>query len=208
MAQPVGFSGAIANLQIFQTSTARDQGTYHMRSKPIAAEFSKKKPIKFIKPFAIAGMLIIFRMPLHAMDIYRWVDDAGQTHMSDVVPEKYKAVAKRIDSKKFDISDADRLQAQDRAAKDKLLTERKPSDVVAEPTVLNDPKLANPKLAPPMPQGTCSQKWDAYYSSQECFAPFTVRSRYGNIIRPEGFQQCQIVESPVKTCDYDKRLSR
>lgn len=174
-----------------------------MRSKPIAAEFSKKSPIKFIKLFAIAGMLIIFGMPPHAMDIYRWVDDAGQTHMSDVVPEKYKAVAKRIDSKKFDISDADRLQAQDRAAKDKLLTERKPSDAVADPKVLNDPKPADP-----MPQSTCSQKWDAYYSSQECFAPFVVPSRYGMKIRPEGFQQCPIVESPVKTCDYDKRLSR
>lgn len=179
-----------------------------MSSAPTATESSKKNPIEFIKLLVMAGMLIIFGVPLHAMDIYRWVDDVGQTHMSDRVPEKYKAVAKRIDSKKFDIPDADKIQAQDRAANDKRLTEHQPSDAVAEPTVLNDPKSANPKLAAPMQQGTCSQKWDAYYSSQECFAPFTVRSRYGNIIRPEGFQQCQIVESPVKTCDYDKRLSR
>ena len=25
-----------------------------------------------------------------AGEIYRWVDDAGQTHLSDVVPEMYK----------------------------------------------------------------------------------------------------------------------
>lgn len=174
-----------------------------MCSKPIAAELRKKNSIEFIKPLVTAGMLIIIGVPLHAMDIYRWADDAGQTHMSDRVPEKYKAVAKRIDSKKFDTTDADRMQTKERAAKDKLLAERKPTDAGAEPTLLN-----NPKPADPTPQSTCSQKWDAYYSSQECFAPFRVLTPYGSKIKPEGFEQCQVVESPVKTCDYDKRLSR
>jgi hypothetical protein len=127
------------------------------------------------------------------------------------VPEKYRAVAKRIDSKKFDVSDADRMQANDRAAKSKLRADRKQADAAAagdadadvEPSVLNVPKPANP-----MPQDTCTQKWDAYYSSQECFAPFRVLTPYGSTIRPEGFQQCQVVESPSATCNYDKRLSR
>lgn len=166
------------------------------------ALFGEKHPFGFMKSCVIAGMLIIFFGPIHAMDIYRWVDDAGQTHMSDRVPEKYKAAAKRIDSKKFDISEADRKQAQDRAAKDKLATERPPADAVEQPEAVNVSKPTAPS-----PQSTCAQKWDAYYESQECFGPFKVPTPFGSKISPEGFAKCQIVESPLKTCEYDKRLS-
>jgi hypothetical protein len=197
------FAMGTKNGQASNRLTIAVPGSYQMSSKPISAERSRKNPMTFIKPFVIAGMLITCWGPLHAMDIYRWVDDVGETHMSDRVPEKYKAVATRIDSKKFDITDADRMQANESATRNKLLAESKPADAVAEPAVLNAPKPVDPT-----PQSTCSQKWDAYYSSQECFAPFRVLTPSGSKIRPEGFHQCQIVESPVKTCDYDKRLSR
>lgn len=163
----------------------------------------KKYLIGFTKPFVIAGILSMSGGALHAMDIYRWVDASGQTHMSDRVPEQYKAVAKRIDSKQFDISEADRMQAQDRAAKEKLATERKKVDEVAPPTPANFPKTTESG-----PQSTCSQKWDEYYSSQECFAPYLVLTPNGRKISEEGYARCQIVESPYTTCEYDKRLSR
>lgn len=32
-------------------------------------------------------------MPLHAADLYRWVDDQGKAHLSKTVPDKYRAGA-------------------------------------------------------------------------------------------------------------------
>ena len=37
-------------------------------------------------------------MAAGAAEIYRWVDDKGVTNVSDVVPEKYKKVAQRVET--------------------------------------------------------------------------------------------------------------
>ncbi len=40
----------------------------------------------------------------HAVTMYRWVDESGATHVSDKVPDKYRASAKAIDSAAYESS--------------------------------------------------------------------------------------------------------
>ena len=59
----------------------------------------------------------------HATDIYRWVDDQGRTHFADVVPERYKSVATKIDSKSSELSEGARAEAAARAARERTQAE-------------------------------------------------------------------------------------
>ena len=43
---------------------------------------------------AVAGCFAVFLSSLlNAAHIYRWVDEKGQTHFADVVPEKFRLTA-------------------------------------------------------------------------------------------------------------------
>lgn len=153
-------------------------------------------------------MLIIFSTTGYAIEIYKWVDDAGKSHMSDMVPEKYRAAAKRVSSRKYELSDAEYRDAQIRAAeikstKDKGPVEREPVDAIAPPDVPNVPHPQNLGQ-----QSTCVQKWDAYTRSQECFAPFFIRTGQGSFLKPEAYLACQDIPSPAMVCDYDKRAGK
>ncbi len=162
----------------------------------------RKYLIGFMHLFLIPGMLITFAAPSSAIEIYKWVDDDGKIHMSDVIPEKYKAAAKRVNSRRYELSDAERNDAEVRAAKEKLRVERKQIDTEEQLGVVDVPKPVKP-----VQQSTCSQKWDAYRRSEECFAPFFIRTGQGSFLKPEAYQVCQVVESPTMVCEYDKRAS-
>ena len=70
-------------------------------------------------------------------------------------------------------------------------------------------KVVDPKSVVPVQQSTCSQKWDAYHRSQDCFAPFFIRNgKGGSILKPEAFQVCVDVPSPAMVCDYDNRAGK
>ena len=124
--------------------------------------------------------------------------------MSDVVPEKYRAAAKLVNYRKDNISGAERQNAEAKlnSIKRKLVPEQ-----VAEtsnPTIFGDPTPEEPAQ-----QITCSQKWDAYYRSQECFAQYMIRNGLGgSTLRPEAHQNCQEVKTPTMECEYDKRQSK
>jgi hypothetical protein len=51
-----------------------------------------------------------------AGEIYRWVDERGVTNVSDVVPEKYKKVAQKVDTGPLEPDEATRREAVARAA--------------------------------------------------------------------------------------------
>jgi hypothetical protein len=161
-----------------------------------------KYPVVFTKSLVVSVMLISCWLPVHALDIYQWVDDSGKTHMSEMVPEKFKATAKRVDSRRYEVSDDQRNAALARAAKDKRLLAPKQIAEVAQPTVVNDAKPVEP-----VQQSTCSKKWDEYYRSQECFAPFLRRFSGGATLNPEAYSKCKNVNTPAMECDYDKRQS-
>ena len=60
-----------------------------------------------------AGLVVL---AAQAVEMYRWVDEHGVVNISDVVPDKYKKTAQRVNSSQFDLTDAQRRDAAERAA--------------------------------------------------------------------------------------------
>lgn len=163
-----------------------------------------KFPSGFIKSIVISTALCGFGLPAHSLDIYRWVDDLGKIHMSDVVPEKYRATAKLVSYRKDNVSEADRQNAEGRTASNRRTRVPEQDEAITQPAIGNASKPVQP-----VQQLTCTQKWDAYYRSQECFAPYMVRNGSGgSILRPEAYQNCQEIKTPAMECEYDKRQSK
>ena len=64
----------------------------------------------------IAALGAVFSLPLHAADVFRWVDENGRTQISDMVPEKYRKSAVKIDSYRYELSAEQRAEVDARAA--------------------------------------------------------------------------------------------
>jgi len=47
--------------------------------------------------FLLLACCLLWSLPAHAGDIYRWADEQGKVHLSDTVPEKYRKGAVRVD---------------------------------------------------------------------------------------------------------------
>jgi len=142
----------------------------------------------------------------HATDIYRWVDDQGRTHFADVVPERYKSVATKIDSKSSELSEGARAEAAARAARERTQAEFE----AAQRARSQAAKTAAPPLStstasqPPRNDSgetECDRLWRAYRESAECFAPY-MRRRGGT--RVEAYQHCQQLPSPAQQCGPPK----
>lgn len=155
-----------------------------------------------MKSIAILVVLCGFGLPAHSLDIYQWVDELGKPHMGDVVPEKYRATAKLLSYRRDNVSDEERKDAQAKAEKIKQLLAPKQSETTAPPTVVSASKPVEP-----VQRSTCNQKWDEFYQSQECFAPYLVPHYGGAHFKPEAYSKCQVVKMPAADCQYDKRLS-
>lgn len=139
----------------------------------------------------------------NAADIWRWVDEHGRTHVADSVPERYKAVATKIESQKSQPSESERAAAVGRAAKDRerlaALEAQRVRDEAAQLPA------SSPGLAASSPAGKsstgqagteCDALWRAYYESQRCFAPYLIPGG----VKEEAFQQCKTVLSPSNRC--------
>ena len=135
-----------------------------------------------------------------AATIYRWVDETGRIHLSDSVPDQYKARATAIDSRQFDIAPAEAAQARARAARDKAQavagatpSPSNPSGAMsgnaAPRTALTDAEFA---------QLDCNTQWKLYRESLECFAPYIQRVPW--TAPPEAFQMCTVLKDPSARC--------
>jgi hypothetical protein len=148
----------------------------------------------------------------HAADIWRWVDEHGRTHVADSVPERYKAVATKIDSGKFQVPESERATAAARAAKDRdrlaALEAQRIRDEAARLPPASPGSAAAPGSAGQSSKGqtgtACDALWRAYYESQECFAPFQMPRG----VKEEAFQQCKTVLNPSDRCGPAKNTGR
>jgi hypothetical protein len=136
-----------------------------------------------------------------AAEIYRWVDDQGRTHLSDVVPEKYKSSATKVESRQFELSESQRKEAAARTAQE---TEAK--RVAAHASAASSPGQARISASAASQPGTsggsdCDRRWQAYRESQECFAPYLRRDAGPP---PEAFERCKQVENPSQLCGPSK----
>jgi hypothetical protein len=150
----------------------------------------------------LTSLVLATAVAANATVIYRWVDEDGRTHVSDVVPDKYKKSATRIDSTQYEASPAQRKEAQERAAKEKALVEEAAKRRASAPPSAPASVASAPAAAKRPAQGVtdstdCETWWRLYHESEECFGAYrTVRGG----LKPEAFEMCNPIPSPKPKC--------
>jgi Domain of unknown function (DUF4124) len=140
--------------------------------------------------------------PLQAADIYRWVDEQGRTHLSDVVPERYRDSATRTDARRYELTPEQQHEANDRSTQERL------RDAAVNPAASTSPAAPTATMEAPVPPvkrpaervtaaTSCANWWRLYRESEECFGPF--RS-VGGGVKPEAFDHCNEIPSPETRC--------
>jgi hypothetical protein len=150
----------------------------------------------------VVGAALLFSLSTQAAPIYRWVDEAGRTHVSDAVPEKYRKSATRIDSSRSEISPEQRQQAEQAAARNKALADEAESRRQGTPALRSSAASSGPSAAKRPAQGvtdaTDCETWRRLYrESMACFAPFRTRN---GATKAEGFEKCNPIPSPELKC--------
>ena len=139
-----------------------------------------------------------------AAPLCRWVDEAGRTQISDVVPERYRQTATCSDSQAYELTPEQRREAERRAAEDKARARRQATDTPkAQPSKASASGAASSEATVKRPTETvndstdCTTWWRLYDESAECFGPF--RTTRG-AIKPEAFDSCNVIPSPDLKC--------
>lgn len=156
------------------------------------------------------GLIALSAAAAGAGDLYRWVDENGSTHVSDVVPAPYRGIAERVDTSASEISDAQRQEALARAAREKQLADERDRAAQIEQS---QPPPTRPKTAELSPSDNsdaeCEQLIREYRESQECFAPFMFSHGNGRHrrsgVRQEAYLYCKRVQSPYAKCGLPSR---
>jgi hypothetical protein len=148
-----------------------------------------------MKTIVLAGMAwALAVLPVHAVDIYRWTDEAGKVHLSDSVPPKYKAKATRIDSRQFEPSPEQQREAEARRARTQKAL------AASEPAPTGEAGAPPPPRSAPAPAPTridCDALQREYLDSLDCFAPFV---NANGTLKPNAFAACRPVVDPSPKC--------
>ena len=132
----------------------------------------------------------------NAADIYRWVDETGRTHLSDVVPDRYKRSAVRVDPQLPEPTPAQRREAEARAARER----QRAAAIQSAGPAASAPGSLSAGAASARPSGAeadCETSRRRYQESQECFAPFRLAN---GAVRAEAFAHCTVVPDPSVAC--------
>ncbi len=134
-----------------------------------------------------------------AVDIYKWEDEKGQVFVSDVVPNKYKKTATRIEVRSNESAVPTPTPTPTPAAK-KAVTGPAASPA---PAAANTPQSApKPAIKPAtdlreQEATDCETLQRLYRESQDCFAPF--RNATGGI-KAEAYEKCKERPEPTEKC--------
>lgn len=145
---------------------------------------------------------IALSQPACATVIYRWVDEGGRTHVSDVVPEKYRKAATRIESGDSDVSAGQTRAATELAAREKALAEeaakRAQRPALPQPASPAAAASSSKRPAQGVSDATDCSTWRRLYrESEECFGPYRT---VGGGIKPQAFDSCNVIPSPELKC--------
>lgn len=159
-----------------------------------------------LRLFAFVGALCLLASALvnaAGAAVYRWVDDQGKVHYSEVVPQRYQSVAKRMDAPANEPSAEQRREALARAQQEATRAADMASERAAErerlppastPAAVDAPKPAGKRPAQTPNDQTDCETWQRLYEeSIECFGPFRT---VGGGIKPGAFEVCNVVVAP------------
>ncbi len=154
-----------------------------------------------------------FLAPSHAVEIYRWTDAQGRTHVSDRAPEQYRMKASRIDSKQFELNAEQQKEIADRTANENLKATEASS---SQPSASTKTPRPNKAAAKPItlinaglpPDGRepsdCATLHRLYRESMDCFARYIQPTPYGAHVKPEAWAHCSVRDDPTSQCGKPK----
>lgn len=152
----------------------------------------------------VCALVGVLWMPsTFATTIYKWVDQNGQTQMSDVVPEAYRNAAVKIDSSKYELSDAQREEANNRlkaevARAAAAAAARQKAKASAEAAGSPPPAISKQASRPADAGATdCATLYRLYFESQACFGPYRIAS---GGIKGEAYAHCTERTNPSYKC--------
>jgi hypothetical protein len=153
---------------------------------------------------AATASIVLASPTAHAATICRWVDEHGRTHLSDVVPAAFKKSAICTDSTQYEPTPEQRREAEQRAASERARSRAEASPPAEGPASSPPPAeraASRPAAKRPAESVTdatdCATWWRLYDESAECFGPY--RNVRGGI-KPEAFEQCNVIPSPEAKC--------
>ena len=123
--------------------------------------------------------------------------------MAEVVPEPYRSVAICIDSQQYELTPLQQEEAQRRAAskaKAQATSPVLPGGAALAPRspVASESKAPIKRPVESVTDKTdCSTWWRLFDESDECFGPYRV---VGGGIKPEGYEACNEIPSPLPKC--------
>jgi hypothetical protein len=145
------------------------------------------------------AFLLLFSISLavHGADVFSWVDEDGKTHYGDIVPERYKQKAKKLEG--VDVPSVQRQEAEARLGREQARAEalrraREAKLGEVQPNAEPSPDIAGAGDSTAGDNtNTCQAQLKKYLESLDCFAPYMIK---GGAVRPEAFQHCTVVKQP------------
>jgi hypothetical protein len=121
---------------------------------------------------ALAFALALVSLPLHAGDVHVWLDDEGRKQISDVVPDRYRARARRVQVPEVAVT---AVEAGSAAA-----------GGTAAPVEQRTPEM------------NCELAWRRYLDSRECLAFHQDALRGLDV---DARANCAVVPAPAAQCE-------
>jgi hypothetical protein len=159
-------------------------------------------------PWIVAALFAVCLWSMAgAVEIYRWVDERGVTNVSDVVPEKYKKVAQKVETGS-EPDEATRREAAGRAAAiasaaaagagSAAAANARQGGSVATPLSASRSSSAAAQALAPGDAEECAALQRRYRESQDCFGaqPRTITGAINGARSP----QCPVVVDPSPRC--------
>lgn len=147
----------------------------------------------------VASHLLWSASVLASTPVYRWVDDQGNVHYADVVPDRYKNRARLVDAPVAQPSAEDQRAAFERVQRDKAKAQARlgasPESLAAPVAPPSAPSQSFSKRPAQVPNDRtdCATWQRLYEESSACFGPYrTVRGG----VKPEAFEVCNVVQEP------------
>ena len=150
---------------------------------------------------ALLACSFLLCSPASSADVYRWLDEDGQTHFSDAIPEKYKKTAKRMEARQNEPNEEQRREAEARAARDKAQAAKsaeKSKNAGSAPTAGAAP---TPQKQAANDATDCATLHKRYRESVLCFSQFLMAN---GAVKSEAYAKCTQVPDPTSNCGPPK----
>jgi hypothetical protein len=156
--------------------------------KPAAKPSAPVIPMAVVPTTPAKGSATATVNPLNSGIIYRWTDRQGRAQYGPVVPEEFKATARKIDTRT------------------NIVSSRVPASIgsaLPGPELLDEPAGTSKAKIPATERDRCEAAWQQYNEAQACFAKYRQSTaggagkRAGSNISEEALKNCQSLTEPA-----------